>query len=457
MVNTTMVMKLQDIIHRISPERGGILGVKSLFLDKSEQKTPKNWLREKGVINKDWTRFVTTKTGLVDNRTDFATLDKCYAQIPKVFRAINMRAAFAIQGGFKLEGNKADVEKLNKWLRKESNDNTRLQIAKCMLKHGDVYQEILGMGESTTTPFLPTPMIRVQKGTTTVNGREYFPHEIVGIVQNTKSGVVLNDWKPEEIAHFKWNSDGTSPYGISEITPCLSNLADKLDMEAVLPRIGKFLYPKVIYKCGKPEAPYNKPQMLEFRSDLEEMLVGGDVIVAGDIMPEVVSPARGVEAIVSILGHTEEQVDLGLNSPTRIISGSADGQASLVAMDAIERDVKSIQDVITTVYEKKIFPLVLVKDDVPTMRWNPMNIETYLRISRTLRQLVGKKQERLIVTPNEARKELGYGEIDKEEVKDIYDMEGGSNEPDEKIQPNGEEDGDAARRGQKPKDSKKPV
>jgi len=450
-------MKLKDIKDRILPERGGILGVKSLFLGKNEQKTPKNWLRERGVIDKDWAKFATTKNGIVDNKIDFSTLDMCYAKIPKVFRAINMRAAFAIQGGYKLEGKKVDVDRLNKWMRKYSNDNVKLQIAKSMLKHGNVYQEILGTGETTRTEFLPTDMIRVRRGTTEVNGREYFTHEIVGYVQITKSGVILNEWNTEEIADFKWNSDGVSPYGISEILPGLSNLTDKLDMEAVLPRIGKFLYPKVIYKCGRPETPYNKQQLLTFRTDLEEMVVGGDVIVAGDIEPQVVTPARGVEAIVNILNHTEEQVDMCLNSPTRIMSGSADGQASLVAMDAIERDVKTIQDVLTTVYEDKIFPAVLGTTDVPLMKWNPMNIETYLRTSRTLRQLVGKKQERLIVTPNEARKELGYGDINEDEVKKIYDMEGGTNEPEEEIQPDGEEDRTPSGRGQKPKDSKESI
>lgn len=431
-------MQIKESIGRLFSKRGNAISIKSIF---DGGKSESGWLRnhnglKEALIPKKFGGSI-SKEGVVDNPKNFDILWGTYTRIPKVFRAINMRAAFAIQGGFKLIGNEADVKKLLNWHRKEFIENKMITQAQEAIIFGDVYNEIVGSGENTTIPFLPVEMIRViREEIEGKDGKPYFTHVTKRYIQVSDNGIELNDWEPDEMAHFKWNGSGTSAYGFSDITPALTNLTDKLDMEAVIPRIGKFLYPKVIFKCGRPETPYNNTQLQAFKDDLENMVVGGDVIVAGDIDTEVVMPMAGSEVIVRLLAHIENQVDISLNSPFDL--GDGDGQASLVRMDAIERDVKTIQDMLSMVYEQKIYPKVLGKSDVPIIKWNAMNVETALRTSRTLRQLLGKKSERPIITIDEARTELGMAPINMEELQTILDMEkksdsGGKDEPNEQI------------------------
>jgi len=457
-------MKLKDAAKNIiAPEMGRMMRVPSLY---GEFKVRKNWLlKEKGVFDRAWEHVSISGKGVVDRKINFDTLKKCYDKIPKVFRAVNMRAEFAVQGGFKLIGEEQDVEKLQKWIKKVHLDNILLSIVRNMLIYGDVFIEIIGDGENIRLVFLPVKQIRIRRKLVVKDGVEYFSHEIDSYIQVNDVGKTLNEWKvdDENIIHFKWNWDGIEPYGTSEIKPALTVLSDKLDVEAVIPRILKFhADPRIIYRGGRPESPYNKNQLKDFVSELEERVVGGDVAVPGDVEPVPISPIRGAGELIELMNHIESQVDLCLNNPVNLFfTGKADGQTSMIVMDSIERDVKTIQDIYFPPFEQLVFTKILGKEDVPTAKPNPMNIETFLRMSRTLRQLVGKKQERVIFTPNEARKELGMGDIDEKVVQKIYDQEqpmpafGGedNNEPGEKIQPDGKKDGGTdIRRGQKPEE-----
>jgi hypothetical protein len=92
----------------------------------------------------------------------------------------------------------------------------------------------------------------------------------------------------------------------------------------------------------------------------------------------------------------------------------------MIQMDALERDIKTLQDVLGMGISRGIHTRILGKKTSPTISWNPMNIETYLRTSRTLRQLVGDGKAPAILSITEAREELGYKEMepeDKEEMK----------------------------------------
>ena len=455
-------MKMKEIVKNIITNnlKGNMVRVPSLF---GEFKPRKNWLlKESAVFDRAWEHTSISGKGIVDRTINFDTLKKCYDKIPKVFRAINMRAEFAVQGGFKLIGNQKDVDKLKVWIKKVHLDNILLAIVRNMLIYGDVFIEIIGDDENTRLVFLPVRNMRIRRQLVVKNGVEYFSHEIKSYVQVDNSGKIINEWdaSDNDILHFRWNWDGIEPYGTSEIKPALTVLADKLDVEAVIPRILKFhADPRIIYRGGRPEAPYNKAQLKTFVSELEERVVGGDVAIPGDIEPVPISPIRGTGELIQLMEHIEAQVDLCLNNPVNLFfTGKSDGQTSMTVMDSVERDVKTIQDVYFPPFEQIIFPRILGKDDVPTPKPNPMNIETFLRMSRTLRQLVGKKQERVIFTPNEARKELGMGDIDEEVVQKIYDQEkptpmfggGSKNEPDKTVQPDGKKDRGNIGIGQKP-------
>jgi len=423
MINMELKGSISRIKNQIYPVRGTIHKIASLF----GEETNKNWLKEEGVLGWKYKSSI-LKGGIVEHNMKFDTFHKCYSKIPKVFRAINMRAEFAIQGGFRLVGNESDVNSIRKWSRSIHLDTILLTIVRNMLVYGNCFVEMVGSGKNTKLHFLPVKQMRVIRGTKEIDGYTYYTHEVVGYAQVDESGLkVLNEWKGKDadnIIHFKWNWNGTDAYGISEIQPALINLTDKIDAEAVIPRILKFhADARIIYRCGPETAPYNDDNLSKFTGTIEGRVVGGDVAIAGDIVPVVIQPKSNPE-ITELLNHIEQQVDVCMNSPAvSLLTGNMDGQTSQTLMDSMERDVKTIQDFLFAPFEMQVFPRVIEKNESPEIVPKPMNIETFLRLSRTLRQLVGKKQERPILTINEARKEAGYGDIDESELEKIMSME----------------------------------
>lgn len=442
------MVSLSEVRKRIfSGERGTLTKTPALF---GETKKNINFIRESGVVGRNF-NYTIDKDGVVDPRINFDILQKCYHKIPKVFRAVNMRAEFAVQGGFKISGDENDTKKINRWRRVNQLDTTLLTIVRNMLVSGNCFVEIVGSGETTRLQFLPVKSMRVIRDSRKIDGNKYFTHDVAGYAQMDDSGSkIINEWTGDEkdnVIHFKWNWDGTDAYGVSEIQPALVSLSDKLDAEAVIPRILKFhADARIIYRCGRPETPYNNNHLTAFVGELEERVVGGDVSVPGDIEPVVIQPRSNPE-IIELLDHVEQQVDCCLNSPaTSLLTGKMDGQTSQTLMDSMERDVKTIQDFLFSPFERYVFPKIIGKGDVPLIKPNPMNIETYLRLSRTLRQLVGKRQERPILSIDEAREEAGYGKMSDSELEKMMSIgvpmpQGGDDdESGEKIQPDGKED-----------------
>jgi len=246
---------------------------------------------------------------------------------------------------------------------------------------------------------------------------------------------LIAQWGPDEIIHIKWNSIGIDAYGIPELRCLVDSLDAKLDNEALIPKIIKYnLEPRVIIKAGSPDKPYSDAQISNFKSKLQERVAGGDMIVPGDISIDIIQAMQGGTAsAAALIEHIESQINTGLNLPQILIEGRSDAQGSMIQMDALERDVKTIQDVMGLAIERYIYTRLLGKDDVPTIVWNPMNIETALRESRTLRQLVGDFKSPNIITVDEAREQLGYKPMPENE-KNKPIVFGGGDEPEKPVE-----------------------
>jgi hypothetical protein len=328
--------------------------------------------------------------------------------IPMVFGAINTKADFAIQEGFELQGDENDKKILEKWMSDMRFDNHLVQIAKEMMLFGDVFISPEGSGDSLELKFMPIDSMYIL--------RDKFGKELgyAQIVNYT----VGDTWTKDELIHFSWNKIGTDAYGMSEIVPIWSVLGDKLDVENVLSLIAKFhSEPIKLFLLGRPEQPYNDDMLNAWVSSLENRTVGGDIVCKGDVDVKVIQPNQSASDVVTLLNHIDNQALLGLRFPDTLIVGKSDVQASLTKMDALERNIKSLQDSIAVGVEKQIFRRILGKNEVPYIVWNPLNIETRLRTSRTLRQFVGDGKAPPIMLPSEAREELGLPPVDDEEIK----------------------------------------
>jgi hypothetical protein len=375
-------------------------------------KTPSNWIREKGIIDTQVIRGTYFRgnggENIVRHEQDYVTIMKAYKMIPMVFGAINTKADFAVQEGFELQGEKSDVDKLDTWMRNTRFDNFRVQLGKEMMLFGDVYIEPDGIGENLNLKFLPVDSMYILRDKL---GRHLGFAQVVNFT-------VENTWKPEELIHFSWNKIGTDAYGMSDIVPIWNVLGDKLDVENILSIIAKFhSEPIKLFKLGRPEQPYNDDMIAAWVSSLENRTVGGDIVCKGDVDVTTIQPNQSASDVISLLDHIDNQALLGLRFPDTLIIGKSDVQASLTKMDALERNIKSLQDAMAVGIEKQVFTRVLGKPVVPHIVDNPLNIETRLRTSRTLRQFVGDGKAPPIMLPSEAREELGLPPVDDEQLK----------------------------------------
>ena len=426
------------ITERLIPvKRGTVRYIRSIFGNEEIKPNPLvNRLREASLLDTKYENKFFMGMGnrkienIVDHNFNFETYRKCYEQIPKVFRAVNTRANFAIQGGYKLRGNKADIDKIKEWERKMHFDTILITMAKEMILYGNVYIDPMGIGSNLELKFLPVKTIRVRRTPT---------GDAQGHVQLIDNKVVA-EWEPKKLIHIKWNTFGTDAYGMTEIRPNLPSLTHKLEAENIIPKIIKFhADSRIVFKLGMPEKPYNDTQIDAWIGKLEERVKGSDIVCAGDVATEVIQPIRGTGEIINLLNHIEHQVNTGLHNAQVLLESSADATGSMIQMDAFEREVRTMQDVIGMYVERDIYSRILGKDDVPQIVWNPMNIETRLRESRTLRQLIGDGKAPPLITIDEGRENLGYEPMPEEDKKRYYDSQqpfqgngepnGGNNQP----------------------------
>jgi hypothetical protein len=401
---------------------------------------PNNWIREsKGVVDTSLVRgtyFRGADRAVTDNiirhEQDYFTIMKAYKMIPMVFGAINTKADFAVQEGFELQGDKGDVDRLMEWMATIRFDNFRVQVAKEMMLFGDVYVVPEGEGDTLKLKFMPVDSMYIIRD-------KFGQHLGYAQIVNYTVG---DTWKPEEMIHFSWNTIGTDAYGLSEIVPIWNVLGDKLDVENVLSLIAKFhSEPIKMFKLGRPEQPYNEDMINAWVASLENRTVGGDIVCKGDVDVVPIQPNQSSADVISLIDHIDNQALLGLRFPDTLIVGKSDVQASLTKMDALERNIKSLQDSMAVVMEGQIFTRVIGKTKVPHIVDNPLNIETRLRTSRTLRQFVGDGKAPPIMLPKEAREELGLPPVDDEELKkwmpQVPEPIGGNNDTGKKPTPFG--------------------
>jgi len=344
---------------------------------------------------------------------NYDLLLEAWKQIAKIQRGVNTRANFAIQSGYRLLGSSSDEKKIIKWEAENHFDVTKIQIVKEMLVFGNSYIFPYGTQMSLKLKHLPIKTMRVIRDDS---------GELLGYVQIYDNRIIAR-WKPEEIIHFKWNTIGTEAYGVPELH-CLvagTNLLEKkVEYEMMIPTLIKnYAEPRTFMQCGSLQKPYNNAQMGNLKASIEDKPTGGSLLIPGDCNPIVMNSTSSADYITSLITHVENQINTGINLPQILIEGRSDAQGSMIQMDALERDVKTLQDVLGMGIERGIYTRILDKKDVPEISWNPMNIETYLRTSRTLRQLVGDGKAPSILSIDEAREQIGYKEMEKAEKEEM--------------------------------------
>lgn len=316
---------------------------------------------------------------------------KIVKNVPKVGAMIDTQAEFAIQSGYEIIGDKEETEELEAKLVDYGYELEAISRIKGRLVDGNVFYVNKG-----SPPFkrLPTETIRVRRNK---------KGNIEGYVQ-IKGSKVVGTWKPDEIIHLKWNVFGTEPYGTSEIKRLTGIINKKLNMEEAEAAIYEnYASPIIMLQIGTEETPASEDEIDNIIADWEDRKVGGDIFAPGDWSAEVLAPAQGIENAVDIKKDIEEQLEAGLRMP----KGDSD-QGIEYRYNAFDRRIRTLQDMEALYVENYVFPKILGREDnIPKMKFKPLDIEKLLRTSRLIRQLVGNGTSPAVISRDEARDMLG--------------------------------------------------
>jgi hypothetical protein len=182
--------------------------------------------------------------------------------------------------------------------------------------------------------------------------------------------IIMGQWRrfaPEQIAWFKFNISGgqigSDFYGTGFVQPILDYVWAIQQMEDYMVRIMKrYAAPKILWNIGTPEAPPS-PQMIEgWAATLKRIRPDEDWIAP------YTNTAKTIETTLQArfeeyVGHMQAQIIAGLQNPNLVLSLMATrvSDASARAMlDAWNRKIEAVQDVIKEMWEDLIFkPLVV--------------------------------------------------------------------------------------------------
>jgi hypothetical protein len=283
-----------------------------------------------------------------------------YTMIPTAKNAVDNLSNFAIQSGYELEGGK--VETAKKFLDVVNFDQLGLNVLKQMIIYGNAYVEV---GEALK--ILPAEQMHV-----TVSRGGDHDGEIVGYKQILGTLDPIR-FKPEQIAHFKWNEIGPAFYGISDLKAVEMTLTALYNYQNDLGIImHRYAQPLLHHKLGRPEAPANKEQIDDYTAMVEDRDTGEDFVTSSDVEIDSIQADMKMVQPDGILTHLENQLIAGLNIPATFLRGgtSSNKATAEVELQAFDRKVKAIRAAFTEVVEDKILNKFNCK-----IRWREMSIQ----------------------------------------------------------------------------------
>ena len=285
-----------------------------------------------------------------------------YTLIPVAKNAVDNLSNFAIQSGYELEG--GQLEEAKKFMDLINFDQLSLNVLKQMIIYGNAFVEV-----GNTLKVLPAKqMYVVVKRGGTNDG------EIVGYRQIIDQNAAKNPrFKPEQIAHFKWNEIGPAFYGISDLRAVESTLTSLYNYQDDLGIImHRYAQPLLQHRLGAPERPANAAQIAEYTSMVEDRDTGQDFVTSSDV--EIVSIQANMRMVQpdGILKHLENQLIAGLGVPEIFVRGGETSNKATadIELQAFDRRVKALRAAFSEIVKDKILKRFNTK-----LRWREMSIQ----------------------------------------------------------------------------------
>jgi len=182
--------------------------------------------------------------------------------------------------------------------------------------------------------------------------------------------IIMGQWRrfaPEQIAWFKFNISGgqigSDFYGTGFVQPILDYVWAIQQMEDYMVRIMKrYAAPKILWNIGTPEAPPSPEMIQGWAATLKRIRPDEDWVAPFTNTAKTIETALTAR-FEEYVSHMQAQIIAGLQNPNLVLSMLVNrvSDASARAMlDAWNRKIEAVQDVIKEMWEDLIFkPLVV--------------------------------------------------------------------------------------------------
>lgn len=305
--------------------------------------------------------------------TNFRLYQEIYQKVPVAKIAVDHTANFAIQSGYELEGPAYAVQSIEKWIDKVNFNHIIKDAMIQMQIYGNAYLDI---SDISMPKFLPVNTMHVVVKTGSDNDGE-----IDSYIQkiNSKEPITLSK---DELVHFKWNNESGLDggfYGISDMKSATTTLRRLLNFqEDIGDAIHRFASPLIHWIVGSENSPGSRQQVEDFKSTLGDREHGGDLITSFGIDSKAIATDLRMIQPDGILEHFENQLIAAFQVPEIFIRGgkSANKATADVELQAFDRRVKAIRNVVTMFIEDFVFPRISVSSGKVKIAWNEPNFQT---------------------------------------------------------------------------------
>jgi hypothetical protein len=337
--------------------------------------------------------------------------DLVYQRSSLVFNAINNTADFAIQAGFDFDSSADAKKKIMKWM-KETDFKTRIMknIFIGLQKDGIVPLDVSNIKFPKILP-ARTMYIKVIKG----GNDDGKPIGYRQVIPNQYDKPI--DFSLEEIVWFV-NNDAINPfYGMSEIKPVLGALTRYANWQEDLGVIlHYFSAPYIHWLLGTENFPANATQIADFEGLLAGRKTGEDIVTSSAVKHEVIQASQGMMQMDGLVKGLQDEIIAGLRIPEIFVRGGVTANKAVgdVEMQAFDRKVHALQEIVSSVLEKYLFPKLTTGD--VEMVWNEFSAEGELVRAQRL-----KAMREAGIPLNTALQMVGWGTWTDDVKKDLED------------------------------------
>jgi len=337
-----------------------------------------------------------------DDFKDFTEYLDAYYYVPFVARALDIKQAMIWQRGYTLQsGDEEMVRRANEFLAEIKADTVIRAGTLYAMIFGNMYWQIQTEEEKTRLiPLNPLKMgVKLNKNT----------GELKKYVYQPRFGKTV-EYNPEEIIHLKFNAEPWSAFGVSSLRRCLPTIKALLFIEQKLPLIARRRAdPLLEIQIGSANNPVDEATFNRVKSSILNRKPGEDIFHDGVItkISEVYrsgGPGGQRQTIEGITRHFRENLIAGLGVPEVFLAfGSTTLKGTAVEqMEALESEIHAYQRELKRLHENRIFKIAGIKD--VKLNWRPLR----LKDRNTLSKILCEEIEHGVVSPEYARKYLGY-------------------------------------------------